>query len=113
MKIGDNSGISNSLFYALGQITIEENVYIGGGCQFMDSDFHSISYEERVLGDDKQKNIRPILIKEGVFIGASCIILKGVTIGARSVVGAGAVVVKDIPAGEIWGGNPAKFIKKL
>lgn len=113
VKIGDKVGISNSLFYALGSITIEDNVLIGGGCQFLDSDFHSISYEERILGDDRQKNIRPILIKEGAFIGASCIILKGVTVGERSVVGAGAIVVKDIPAGEIWAGNPAKFIKKV
>ena len=55
----------------------------------------------------------PILIKEGVFIGAHAIILKGVTIGRHSVIGAGAVVTKDVPDNEVWAGNPAKFVKKL
>ena len=41
------------------------------------------------------------------------IILKGVTIGENSVVGAGSVVTKDIPSGEVWAGNPAKFIRKI
>lgn len=112
IEIGNKVGISNSLFFALEKITIEDNVLIGGGCQFLDADFHSLSYEERVLGGDKQKNSRPILVKEGAFIGAACMIMKGVTIGTRSIVAAGSVVVKDIPSGEIWGGNPAKFIKK-
>ena len=48
-----------------------------------------------------------------MFIGGGSIILKGVTIGERAVVGAGTVVTKDIPAGEIWAGNPARFIRKL
>jgi acetyltransferase-like isoleucine patch superfamily enzyme len=48
-----------------------------------------------------------------VFIGARCIILKGVTIGEKSIVAAGSVVTKNIPEGEVWGGNPAKFIKKI
>jgi len=52
------------------------------------------------------------VIQEGAFVGASSIILKGVTIGKHSIVAAGSVVSKSIPAGEIWGGNPAKFIRK-
>ena len=53
------------------------------------------------------------LMKDDVFIGANCYIGKGVIIGDRSIVAAGSVVVKSIPADEIWGGNPAKFIKKI
>lgn len=55
----------------------------------------------------------PIVIGDYVFIGARCMILKGVTIGDRSIVAAGSVVTKSIPADELWGGVPAKFIKKL
>lgn len=53
-----------------------------------------------------------MVINDNVFIGARCIILKGVTIGSKSIIGAGSVVTKNIPEGEIWAGNPAKFIKK-
>lgn len=56
---------------------------------------------------------KPILIKEGAFIGAHSIVLKGVTIGKYSVIGAGSVITKDIPDNEVWAGNPARFIKKL
>lgn len=55
----------------------------------------------------------PVVIKDGAFIGAHCIILKGVTIGENSIVGAGSVVTKSIPDGEIWAGNPVKFIRRV
>lgn len=54
-----------------------------------------------------------VVIKDGAFIGAHTIVLKGVTIGERSIVGAGSVVSRSIPDYEIWAGNPAKFIKKV
>lgn len=111
--IGNNVGISNCLLFAKKSIIIEENVMIGGGCQIFDTDFHSLSYEERVIKKDNNIQTDPVLIKKGAFIGASSIILKGVTVGERSIVAAGSVVTKSIPDDEIWGGNPAKFIKKL
>ena len=52
-----------------------------------------------------------MVIEDDVFVGTSCLILKGVTIGARSVIAAGSVVTHNVPPDEIWGGNPAKFIK--
>lgn len=52
-------------------------------------------------------------IKEGAFIGTSTIITKPVTIGERSVIGAGSVVTKDVPDREVWAGNPARLIRKL
>lgn len=51
-------------------------------------------------------------IMDGVFIGANSIITKPLTIGENSIIAAGSVVTKNIPPNEIWGGNPAKFIKK-
>lgn len=54
-----------------------------------------------------------VTIEHDAFIGAGCIILKGITIGACSVVGAGSVVTKNIPTGQVWAGNPAKFIRNI
>lgn len=113
IKIGSNVGISNSVFYSWTSITIEDDVMIGGGCQLYDTDFHSIRYEDRVKSGDNKVKSRPVVVKQGAFIGACTIILKGVTIGERSVVAAGSVVVKNIPPDEVWGGNPCRFIKKI
>lgn len=55
----------------------------------------------------------PVTIEDDVFIGMNCVILKGVTIGARSIIAAGSVVTKSIPADCVAGGNPAKVIKRL
>jgi acetyltransferase-like isoleucine patch superfamily enzyme len=54
-----------------------------------------------------------VIIEDNVFIGAHSTILKGVTIGVNSVIGACSVVTKDIPANQIWAGNPARFIRAL
>lgn len=113
ITIGDNVGISNSSFIAMASIIIEEDVKIGGSCKIYDNDFHSIAYEFRMETPDTHIKRAPICIRKGAFIGAHSIILKGVTIGEKSIVGAGSVVTKDIPDGEIWGGNPARFIKKM
>lgn len=113
MKIGNNVGITNSCFVSTKGITIEDNVLIGGNCKFYDTDFHSIKYKERVLLSDINKKSASIHIGEGAWIGGHCIILKGVTIGKRSVIGAGSVVTCDIPDCELWAGNPARFIRKL
>ena len=78
-----------------------------------DTDFHSINYDDRVTNSDINPGVKPVEIKEGAFIGAFTIILKSVTIGEHSVISAGSVVTKNIPPNEVWGGNPAKFIKKL
>ena len=59
------------------------------------------------------KKKSPVIINNNVFIGAHSIILKGVTIGENSIIGACSLVTNDIPANEIWGGNPARRIKTL
>lgn len=53
-----------------------------------------------------------VILKEGCFIGTHTIITKPVTIGKEAIVGAGSIVTKDIPDGEVWAGNPARFIRK-
>lgn len=105
--------ISNSTFVSANKILISENVYIGGDCKIYDTNFHSIDFNKRILDGDSDVKSCPIIIEKGAFIGGGSIILKGVIIGEKSVIGAGSVVTNNIPEGEIWGGNPAKFIKKL
>ncbi len=111
--IGNNVGISNSCINSHIMITIQDNVNIGGDCKIYDSDFHSIYFEDRISLPDKKYKSKEVIIKNGAWIGAHSIILKGVTIGERSVIGAGSVVTKNVPDDEIWAGNPAKFIRKI
>ena len=112
ISICDGVGLSNTAIVAESAVTIGEYSNIGGGTKIYDTDFHSIHPEERLNGDTNVKSA-PVTIGKRVFVGGHCIILKGVTIGDGAVVGAGSVVTKDIPAGEIWAGNPAVFVKKI
>ena len=70
---------------------------------------HPSTYDSKKFVSSKGRTI----IGNHVWLAANCIILQGVTIGDNAVVAAGAVVTSDIPAGEIWGGIPARFIKKI
>lgn len=113
IKIGKGCGISNSAIVAFAGVTIGDHTFLGGSCSIYDTDFHSLKANERDLVGQNGVNKKPVVIGNNVFIGAHSIILKGVTIGDESIVGAGSVVTKSIPKGEIWGGNPAKFIRKV
>lgn len=108
----DGSGMSNSTISCFKEITIGERTIIGGGCEIMDTDFHEINPLDRA---NKIGNIHcaPIVIGDDVFIGGLSTIKRGVTIGKGSLIGTGSLVIKNIPAHEIWGGVPAKFIKKM
>lgn len=114
LMIGDNVGISQTALIAHKSITIGDNVKIGGGTCIYDTDFHSLDPKIRMSKEDKKCRVeKPVKICDNVFIGAQSIILKGVTIGCNSIIGAGSVVSKSIPENEIWAGNPAKFIRKI
>lgn len=111
--IGNNVGISQTALVSYSKIIIEDNVKIGGGTCIYTTDFHSLDPLARLSTDDmKYRKVADVIIRRNAFVGAHCIILKGVIVGENSIVGAGSVVTKSIPANEIWAGNPAKFIRK-
>lgn len=113
--IGNNTGISSSAIVCHNQITIGNYVKLGGNVVIYDTDFHSLQCGTRRESKLDLVNIvsKPVIIEDDVFIGAHSTILKGVCIGKGAIVGAGSVVTKNIPAQEIWGGNPARYIKKV
>lgn len=114
LTIGDHSGMNGALIYCDNSITIGSHVNVGGGTRVYDTNFHPTDWRaRRGLEFNKTPMTAPIVIGDDVFIGTNCIIGKGVHIGDRSVIAAGSVVVKDIPADCIAGGNPCKVIRKL
>lgn len=115
LLIGEYCGMTNTVIQCHELIEIGHHVNIGAGCMIMDSNFHSTNWQDRLDRKKDIENHRNASVKIGnvVFIGARSIICKGVTIGNHAMIAAGSVVVTDVPANEVWGGNPAKFIKKL
>lgn len=113
ITIGNNVGMSSTVLWAHESITIGDHVKIGGNSILIDTDSHNMDYLVRRGQYTDWGVSKPIVIEDDAFIGVNCIILKGVTIGARSIIAAGSVVTKSIPADCVAGGNPAKVIKSL
>lgn len=108
ISIGKNVFINHGCsFLDLGGITIEDNALIGPKVNLI-TENHPTDPTQR-----KSLILHPILIKKNAWIGAGATILPGVTIGENSIVAAGAVVNKDVPANTIVGGIPAKMIKEI
>lgn len=112
LKIGNNVGMSSTRMWVHDSVTIGDNVKVGACVLITDTDAHPLDYLARRTSNEGTKSA-PIVIEDDVWVGAHSIILKGVTIGARSIIGAGSVVTKSIPAGCVAAGNPCKVIKKL
>lgn len=105
IRIGNKCGFSGTVIGSESSITIGNNVRCGANTLITDSDWHS---------DDPRSGIpRPVNIKDNVWLGVNAIVLKGVTIGENSVIGAGSIVTKDIPANVIAAGNPCKVIRSI
>ena len=90
------------------QVRIGPNCMLATNCYLTDADWHDVYDRTSAPG-----SCAPVTLHENVWIGDSAIVCKGVTIGANSVIGAGAVVASDIPANVIAAGNPARVIKPL
>ena len=112
LRLGSNVHIGHMVTFVVNkEITIEDGVMIANSCFFADSDGHPIDPELRASGAPPAlEDIKPIRICRNAWIGYGSKVLKGVTVGEGAIVAAGSVVVKDVPAFSIVGGNPARVL---
>lgn len=122
IKIGQDTFIGTSHLVCSKKITIGDNVLISWGCTIVDHNSHAVEFSERAKDvaywmkgkkDWSTVSRKEINIQDMAWIGFNSIILKGVTIGEGSIVGAGSVVTKDVPPWTIVAGNPAKKIREI
>lgn len=103
VMIGDNVTIKCGVQLWDG-ITLEDDVFVGANVTFTNDKYPRSKQPFELL---------PIVVKKGATIGAGSTLLAGVTIGEGAMIGAGSVVTKSVPVGELWMGNPAKFVRKV
>jgi len=107
IEIGAGSRLANGVeLIARDRIEIGAGVLAGAGVRILDSDFHGVAPGERALPGRSA----PVCIGEGVWLGMSAMVLKGVSIGARAAIGAGSVVSRDVPEGAVVSGHPARLL---
>lgn len=120
--VGDRCYIGDSHLVSAEGIELGNDVVISWGVTIVDHNSHALEFEERredilqwARGNKAWTNVRraKVVLEDGVWVGFNAIILKGVRIGARSIVGAGGVVTKDVPPDTIVAGNPARPIRTL
>ena len=109
-KIGRRCKVSSHTFICEG-VTIEDEVFIGHHVVFTNDLFPRATANGQLQTDADWKCV-PTLVKRGASIGSGAVLLCGITIGENSIIGAGSVVTKDVPANAIVAGNPARVMKK-
>jgi len=106
IEIGNNCGFSGTVIGAFKSIYIGNNVRCGANTLITDSDWH--------LNDNRiNPKPLPIIIEDNVWLGINVVVMKGVTIGENSIIGANSLVTKNIPPNVIAAGNPCRIIKKI
>lgn len=114
LRIGNRSFIADSCQFGVAKsIEIGDDVLIAGGCSISDYSQHPVEPEKRVAGlQVDPEEVRPVRIGNRAWLGRCATILPGVTIGEDAVVGACAVVTKDVPPGAICVGNPGRILSR-
>lgn len=110
-RVGKNCKISSHTLICEG-VTIENSVFIGHNVTFINDVYPRATTKDGRLQTEKDWICIPTLVKEGASIGSSATLLCGITVGENSIVGAGSVVTKDVPANTIVAGNPARVLRK-
>ena len=112
LTIGADFGMTGGSLVCDERISIGDRVWVGANTVIADTDFHPLDPQRRLVAPLDAKTA-PISIADDVFIGMNALILKGVSIGAGAVVGAGSVLRRDVPARAIVAGNPAVVLGEL
>lgn len=110
-RIGRRCKISSHTFICEG-VTIEDEVFVGHGVMFTNDLYPRAATPGGALQTEADWSVVPTLVKKGAAIGSNATLLCGITIGEHATVGAGAVVTKDVPAGAVVYGNPARISAK-
>ena len=111
-SIGKNCKISSHTFICEG-VYIEDNVFVGHNVTFINDKHPRSINEDGTMQSESNWEVIKTFVKKGASIGSSSTILCGITIGENAIVGAGAVVTKDVPPNTIVAGVPAKVIKEI
>ncbi len=109
--VGNNCKISSHTFICEG-VHIEDNCFIGHGVTFI-NDAYPRSTTDGQLQTEADWKVVPTLVRKGASVGSGATILCGVTVGENAMVGAGAVVTKDVPADAVVAGSPARLLRFL
>ena len=112
MRIGRRVKVSSHSFLCEG-VTIEDEVFVGHGVMFINDLYPRSTVASGTLQTEGDWHCIPTLVKRGASIGSNATILCGVTIGQRSIVGAGSVVTRDVPDGVIVAGNPTQVLRTI
>jgi acetyltransferase-like isoleucine patch superfamily enzyme len=110
VRVGRRCKISSHTFICEG-VTIEDAVFIGHGVIFVNDTYPRATRDDGELQRDGDWRVEPTLIRTGASIGSGVTILANVTVGERAIVGAGSVVTRDVPAGAVVAGNPARLLR--
>lgn len=110
--IGADCKISSHSFICEG-VSIGNGVFVGHNVTFINDKFPRAVNADGSMQTDADWKVEPTVVEDRASIGSSVTVLCGVRIGAGAMIGAGSVVTKDVPAGEIWVGNPARFLRKV
>ena len=109
-KVGARCKVSSHTFICEG-VTLEDEVFVGHGVVFTNDRYPRATTTAGGLQTEADWQCIPTLVKRGASIGSGATLLCGITIGERAIIGAGSVVTKDVPAGAIVAGNPARIMK--
>lgn len=111
-SVGKQCKISSHTFVCEG-VEIGDRVFVGHGVMFTNTMVPRATNADGALQSEVDWTLERTVIGDDASIGSGSVILCGIAIGAGAMIGAGAVVTKSVPAGEIWVGNPARFLRKV